>query len=205
MNGYHSAQSQHNEIWVLGNGESRLTVDVSKLPRPIIGCNAIHRDFICDYIVAVDKRMVDEILKNPSYSSVNIYTKPNWLPYYKLQQVKEVPPLTYKGSLKADDPWHWNSGPYAVLLASNLNFKKINLLGFDLYGINQKINNVYKNTKNYSNGSNNPVDHSHWIHQLSKIFQSYPEKEYIIWNTRNWRIPDSWQDIKNLTFSSMCV
>jgi len=205
VNGYHLVQSQHNEIWVLGNGESRKSVDLSKLPRPIIGCNAVHRDFVCDYIVAVDKRMVDEILSNPLYNSINIYTRSNWVPYFRSNQVRQVPSIPYHGTSKADDPWHWNSGPFAVLLASNLNIKKINLLGFDLYGKDQRVNNIYKDTKNYSNSSKLPVDHSHWVHQLPKIFQSYPDKEYIQWNTKDWRIPDNWKVIKNLTFSTICV
>jgi len=201
VNGSHLDQSQQNEIWVLGNGESRTSIDVSKLPRPIIGCNAIHRDLICDFIVAVDKRMVDEIISNPSYRSIPIFTKPNWLSYYKHNQVRSVPSLPYKGSSKADDPWHWTTGPYAVLLASNLNFKKINLVGFDLFGKNHRINNVYKDTKNYSSSTKLPVDHSHWIYQLPKIFECFPEKEYIQWNTKDWYIPDTWKNIKNLTFS----
>ena len=44
-----------------------------------------------------------------------------------------------------DEPFHWGSGPYAVLLATFLS-KYIKLIGFDLYGIDGKLNNVYENT-----------------------------------------------------------
>ena len=53
-----------NNLFCLGNGESRLEINLEDL-RPhgkIYGCNALYRDFIPDVLVAVDPAMHNEIL-----------------------------------------------------------------------------------------------------------------------------------------------
>ncbi len=171
-----------------------------------IGCNAIHRDHVCDKIVAVDRRMVMEIIENPSYKSIPVYTRPNWIDHFKkIPNITVVPELPYKGDQRWDDPWHWNSGPFAVLLACLENPKTINLLGFDLYSSDSKVNNVYKNTKNYDNSDRHAVDYSHWLHQLEKLFNCFPNIEFIQWQQENWQIPEKWINSKNLTFRTINV
>jgi len=46
--------------FIIGNGESRLSVDLESLRgvAPIIGCNALYRDFTPDLLVVVDVTMV---------------------------------------------------------------------------------------------------------------------------------------------------
>jgi hypothetical protein len=107
--------------------------------------------------------------------------------------------------MKIDQPEHWGSGPYAVLLACHLNYDRINLIGFDLYGKNHLVNNVYKNTVNYLKESAPSVDPSYWIYQLRKIFVHYPDKTFAIYNQPEWEVPSEWQlpnvqilDINNL-------
>ena len=56
---------------VLGNGESRGSLDISKVSCTKYGCNAIHRDYVVDHLICVDTRMVDEALKNPT--TVNLF------------------------------------------------------------------------------------------------------------------------------------
>lgn len=206
MNGYRLEELQNNNIWVIGNGESRASIDLEKLTDFKIGCNAIHRDYVCDSIVAVDRRMVAEILSNPDYLKIPIYTRKNWIEQFKqYQNVYEVPNLPYKGDSRWDDPWHWNSGPFAVLVASLYKPKTINLLGFDLYGIDQKINNIYKNTENYDKEDRRSIDNSHWLHQLKKLFDCFPNIEFVQWQKENWKIPNLWTDSKNLTIYTLNV
>lgn len=206
MNGYHLDRSQIDNVWVIGNGESRNNVNLKSLSGMTIGCNAIHRDHVCDKIVAVDRRMVMEIIENPSYKSIPVYTRPNWIDHFKkIPNITVVPELPYKGDQRWDDPWHWNSGPFAVLLACLENPKTINLLGFDLYGSDSKVNNVYKNTKNYDNSDRHAVDYSHWLHQLEKLFNCFPNIEFIQWQQENWQMPEKWINSKNLTFRTINV
>lgn len=175
-------------ILVLGNGESRLQVDLSKLPETKIGCNAIHRDYLVDFLVAVDRRCVAEGLT----SQIPIYTRTEWVNQFNSTQVIPLPELPYTGSSRADDPIHWGSGPYAVLLAATFG-DKIKLLGFDLWGCGDYINNVYKGTQNYNKSDYRAVDPSYWIHQISKIFECFPDKYFLIYNRPEWNMPNSWK------------
>lgn len=188
---------------VIGNGESRRNVDVNSLKKKFttIGCNAIHRDFIVDHLVCCDRRMVAESLENPYIE--NIYTRERyWHDFKKLKKEKRVqllPSLPYEGFDRADNPVHWGSGPYAVLLATTMNFNKIHLLGFDLYGTESKINNCYKNTNNYSKSETAAVDPSYWIYQIKKVFELNQNKKFFIYNNSNWTLPREWT-YSNVTF-----
>jgi hypothetical protein len=103
-----------------------------------------------------------------------------------------LPKIPYKGEDRADRPEHWGSGPYALLVAATLEFKQINLLGFDLYGVNGKVNNIYKNTENYALDSKHAVDHSYWVYQISKIFDLFPDIHFNVYNRSSWAMPDRW-------------
>lgn len=193
---------------VIGNGESRAKVNLDLLSTfTTIGCNAIFRDIKVDHLVCCDRRMVEESLQ---YQETSIYTRNRYYKDFrklkKLRHINQLPDLPYTGLEKKDQPEHWGSGPYAVLLALHLNFNKIFLVGFDLYGNNNKVNNIYKDTKNYSCKDNMAVDPSYWIYQIKKIFQIYPQAHFTIVNTENWTMPREWRlpnikflDIKNFT------
>lgn len=201
---------------VIGNGESRsnLFLDNFKKTHTLVGCNAVYRDFSVDYLVCCDQRMVKEALengfKNPIYTRLRYYQD-----FRKIKKYKNVfllPSLPYQGETKADDPLHWGSGPYALLLASVLEFKEVDIIGFDLYGKNDKINNVYKGSKNYSTKESNPVDHSYWVYQIKKIFDNYPNTQFNLYNEKNWLLPREWTqpnvkflDVKALTINTVLV
>ena len=53
-------------ITVIGNGESRSEFDLYSLEwlGESIGTNAVHRDFIPNYLVCCDRRMVSEAVNN---------------------------------------------------------------------------------------------------------------------------------------------
>ena len=104
-----------------------------------------------------------------------------------------MPILPYRGEDRADRPIHWGSGSYAILLGASLGFNVVNVLGFDLYGINGRTNNVYKDTENYSPSSKPAVDYSYWIYQISRVFDSFSETHFRIYNNRDWVLPDRWQ------------
>lgn len=172
---------------VIGNGESRSNLDLSKLSRSKIGCNAAYRDLQIDHLICVDRRTLDEAL--PYHK--RIYTRPEWSRMYK--SVHTVPQLPYQGLQRWDNPWHWGSGPYAVLLATELTqTNRIDLIGFDLYSSTSTVNNVYKDTKNYSKSSNRAVDPTYWIYQIAKIFELYPNIQFIIHQPDNWILPKLW-------------
>lgn len=175
---------------VIGNGESRKNINLDSLSGPKVGCNAVCRDFYVDHLVCCDRRMVTEALEFKRQDP--IYTRVDWIEYFKdHSNVFPVPELPYKGTKRADEPFHWGSGPYAVLFAAGLS-EEIELLGFDLYSNDKKINNIYKDTKNYNTGDKRPVDPSYWIYQIGRVIELYADKKFIIYQEENWEIPKSW-------------
>lgn len=185
-------------VLVVGNGESRKNIDIPPLRNDftIIGCNAIHRDLTVDHLVCCDRRMADEATDNPNTSDTLIYVRDSWFNYFrkikKNKNVRYVPDIPYTADEKHDRPEHWGSGCYAVLLAATLS-TEVTLLGFDLYGTNNKVNNVYKNTTNYSKQDSSAVDPSYWIYQIGMVFKYFPNTTFTITNNANWVMPKEWQ------------
>ena len=74
--------------FVVGNGTSRKPINLETLKQygSIYACNAVYRDFIPDYLVAVDAKMVIEIAKTGWQKSNKVYTNHN-------KQFKDIPNL----------------------------------------------------------------------------------------------------------------
>jgi hypothetical protein len=185
-----------NSVLVIGNGESRKHLDLKKIKIPIIGCNALHRDIIPNHLVCCDRRMVEEAIKNPNTQSSKIYVREKWYHYFrkikKNKNIFQLPNIPYQGEKKPDHPDHWGSGPYALLIAAESDHEIIKLIGFDLYSQNQTVNNIYKDTENYSRKKDPSVDPSFWIYQIEKIFNIYGNKKFLIFNNEYWKLPPSW-------------
>ena len=194
-----------SSVLVFGNGESRRTFKFTN-QYPTIGCNAIHRDHKVDHLICCDRRMVQESIENPNIGDTKIYVRDHWYHYFrkilKNKNILKVPNLPYTGETKKDQPDHWGSGSYAVLLAASLGFEEINLIGFDLYSKNNLVNNVYKNTKNYSNADTKSVDHSYWVYQISQVFTYYPNCKFNILNEPGWVVPTEWKRL-NVKFVAL--
>ena len=174
----------------IGNGESRTHVNIDNLDYVKVGCNAILRDYAVDHLICVDKRMLDEALAaNLAYTK--IYTRSERVAYYNTTY--SVPKLPYNGTKRPDDPIHWGSGPYAVLLAATLcNDRTVRLLGFDLHSTTHTVNNVYKGSNNYADVNSRAVDASYWVYQIAKVFECFPSTEFIIHQMDTWTLPQAW-------------
>ena len=187
---------------VIGNGESRQGIDINELQSEKVGCNAIIRDFTVHHLVCCDKRMVAEAINNKRISNQNIYTRSDWQNLFP--GVKIVPELWYESAERIDQPWHWGSGDYAVLLASQITaHKQIHMIGFDLFSNDNKVNNIYKGTPNYNKADSHSVDPSYWIYHLAKIFEKFDQKEYIVYSNLDNKMPESWKSISNLRLDSL--
>jgi hypothetical protein len=184
---------------VVGNGESRKSVNLDnfKSTHTLIGCNALHRDIVVDHLVCCDRRMVDEAINNPNIADTLIYVRDSWYHYFrkilKNKKIQHLPPIPLQGELKRDNPDHWGSGCYAILLAAHLGFAEINLIGFDLYPIRDRVNNIYKGTQNYAKDEAQAVDYSYWVYHTALIFAHYPTIKFIIHNHAGWVMPNEWQ------------
>lgn len=190
-------------MYVFGNGESRTSIDINKLDGIKIGCNAIYRDFKVDHLVCADKRMLLEAMDSNYNQYAKVYTRKNHFVNYQHQKnIRMVPNLPYVGSERPDDPVHWGSGPYAVLLAAKHPVFDIHLLGFDLYSVDNRVNNVYKDTANYALAHKSAVDPRYWIYQMGKVFECFPNTNFIIHQLDNWQLPKSWKQ-SNVSLDSL--
>lgn len=189
-------------VTVVGNGLSRKGLALNSLPGLIIGCNAVHRDYTCPVYVAADRRMVEEILRNDQNTNSTIFTRKDWADEYS---VNPVPNLWYQGTNKADDQFHWNTGPLALHVAGLMSTKEINMIGFDLWPSNNKFNNLYADTQNYSTSDSSAISPHLWIYQLKKVFEHYYQLNFIQWQLPDWQIPDEWKAINNLTIKYISV
>lgn len=193
---------------VIGNGESRRSVDLEKYRNEyvLIGCNAIHRDTKVNHLVCCDRRMAWEATENTETKDTTIYVRDQWFHFFrkiqKNKNIQQLPSLPYNGDTKKDDPEHWGSGGYAILLSATMGFDEVEIIGFDLYPVDQSVNNIYKGTENYSRADAQPVDPSYWIYQIGKIFHYYPNTTFIIRNHQTWVMPSEWQKL-NVKFVAL--
>lgn len=184
---------------VIGNGESRRAVNLEnyRSEYTLIGCNALHRDIKVDHLICCDRRMAEEATDNPNTKNSQIYVRPHWFHYFrkikKNKNINHLPSLPYQGETKKDDPEHWGSGGFAVLLAATLQHEYIELIGFDLYPMDQAVNNIYKDTQHYAKSGSQPVDPSYWIYQIGQVFHYHPETTFVIRNRDYWKLPQEWQ------------
>jgi len=186
-----------NKHLVIGNGESRKPVKLNLLKNnfTLFGCNAICRDYDVDHLVCVDRRMVKEAL---AYKIENIYTRQDWKKHFPGPDVQVVPDLPYKGDNRWDQPFHWGSGPYALLLSATMNPTECHLIGFDLQSTTSTVNNIYKGTENYVDKNHRPVDPRYWLKQNAKVFELFPDIQFTIYNREDWELPTEWK-FKNVT------
>ena len=179
---------------IIGNGESRQGIDINSLTTPKVGCNAIYRDYVTEYLVCVDKRMMAESLRaGANTRGTLIYTRPDWYSQFKTLRVRELPSLPYNGTNRWDEPFQWGSGPYAVLLgAMYTKTREVKLLGFDLHSKTKTVNNIYKGTPNYDNADKRAIDPRYWIHQIGMVFNCYPKIQFTIYQEPDWELPKAW-------------
>ena len=184
----------NTNMLVIGNGESRASVNIDKLNYTKIGCNAILRDFSVDHLVCVDRPMLLEAVESNYNKHTMVYTRADQYALSRHQtNIQIVPDLPYIGDQRPDDPIHWGAGPYAVLLAAKLaQAATVHVLGFDLYSTSKHVNNVYKSTDNYVQADKHAVDPRYWIYQIGKLFKHYATTQFVVHQTDNWELPIAW-------------
>lgn len=162
----HSQQS--NIAFVLGNGVSRLNADLKVLKEygKIYGCNALYREFEPDVLIAVDVKMINEIIDSGYHKTHEVWTNPN-------KGVRSKSHVNFFNPHKG-----WSSGPTALHLAATRSFSSIYILGFDYAGINGKFNNVYADTYNYKKKGDTATFHGNWLSQTEKVIKEFREIKF---------------------------
>jgi hypothetical protein len=179
--------------FVLGNGESRKGIDIDNLKKhgTVFACNGVYRTDKPDFLIAVDPKMVleiaesDYLLQNKVYSNFNAQ-------YNKNPKILENVQW-FKPSLG------WSSGPTALRMACDHGFKEIYILGFDYQGLSEggknnrfKVNNLFKDSRNYKKGNEQATFFGNWMNQTKKCLQDYPDVKF------HRVIPKDWFQPKDL-------
>lgn len=177
--------------FVLGNGTSRSTITLDSISKfgKIYGCNALYRDYIPDYLIAVDAKMVMEINRFSIQNKTQVWTNPN-------KAFSALSNLNYFSPSKG-----WSSGPTALYLASEHQHSEIYILGFDYKGIgseNHIVNNIYAGTENYKRKQDRATFYGNWLRQTSTVIQKNPKKRYIRVLSDEGFIPKELDKLQNL-------
>jgi hypothetical protein len=188
-------------VSIIGNGESRRGFDISPLKKfsTVIGCNAIFRDYVTEYLVCADRHMCQQAV-NSVGKGTTIFTRTDWADQFAAwPNVKKLPTLPYSGDQRKDEPFHWGTGPHAGNVALTFKPKAIFMLGFDLYSpYKDKPNNMYTGSQGYTY-IKRPVDPSYWIYQFHKLMgYSDPDTRWIVVNDDRWEMPTEWSKHKNV-------
>jgi hypothetical protein len=174
--------------FVLGNGTSRTNLKLENLRSfaTVYACNAIYREYDPDYLIAVDVKMVNEIVSAEYHKNHQVWTNPN----------KGV---TTKSHLHFFSPHKgWSSGPTALWFASQHGYNNIYIFGFDFQGLSGKLNNVYADTFNYKRSTDSATYYGNWLNQTSTVIKENRKINYYrVIESENF-IPDKLSGLPNL-------
>jgi len=159
----------NNAAFVLGNGTSRLRLNHNNLldKGTVYACNAMYREFEPHYLVAVDVKMVNEIIASGYHKQHQVWTNPN----------KGISTKHYVNFFNPHKGW--SSGPTALWFACTHGNKQIYIFGFDYQGNNGKFNNVYANTYNYKKSSDVATFHGNWLTQTERTIKEFRQTQFI--------------------------
>ncbi len=184
QNNQHSnsiSRYQHIPAFVLGNGRSRLTIDPNSLIKLgiVYGCNAQYREYDPHYLVAVDVKMVNEIIAAGYHKTHSVWTNPN-------------KGITTKTNINFFNPHKgWSSGPTALWFSAMNGHKEIYILGFDYQGLaGGRFNNVYADTFNYKKSTDAATFFGNWLSQTEKVIKEYKNVKFFRVIENGGYVPD---------------
>ena len=181
--------------FVLGNGESRKGIDINDLKEKgtVFACNGVFRTHQPHFLIAVDPKMILEIAETDYMLHNKVYSNFN-AQYNKNPKILDHVQW-FKPSLG------WSSGPTALRMACDHGFKEIYILGFDYQGLSEgeknnrfKVNNLFKDTRNYKKGNEQATFFGNWMNQTKKCLQDFKDVQF------HRVIPTGWYQPKDLAW-----
>lgn len=191
-------KNNHTDIaFIFGNGKSRLNVNLESFLElgTVYGCNAQYREFEPHYLIAVDVKMVNEIIASGYDKNHQVWTNPN----------KGITP---KNNVNLFSPHKgWSSGPTALHFAAKNGHKEIYFFGFDYKGNEGKFNNVYADTYNYKKSTDAATYHGNWLNQTERTVKEFKNVNFYRVIESNAFIPDKLgpqhQNLKHITYKDL--
>lgn len=201
-------------IFVIGNGESRRGFDLNQLKGhgTIIGCNALYRDFTPDILVSVDRPILGEICASGYADKNRVYVRQRFYEEYKHHMGINVIPSFWGLDPTTKKPQAyqgWSSGPSAIALATSLYDDndlpcRVFLIGFDMFGLNDKVNNMYKGTAHYIPDHKPATFYGNWARQMTTVFQTRTDITFIkMGYEKTMRVPGWWETLRNVEYDRL--
>jgi hypothetical protein len=190
-NNQQNQDSNLPKAFVLGNGTSRSGIDLSKLKNygTIYGCNALYREFTPDHLIAVDSKMILEIVDSNYHFKNLVWTNPN-------PTTNKIPNLNL-----INPNLGWSSGPTALQLASLHGHDEIYILGFDYVGLgtsSELVNNLYAGTKNYKKVNERATYYGNWLRQTATCVNKHQNVKYYRITDSSAFLPRELTELQNL-------
>lgn len=179
--------------FVLGNGRSRYKIDHKKLfdYGVVFACNAAYRDVKPNYLISVDIPMIQEILDKSEYKD-NFY-----IPKY-IQNANKYNCNSFDTQCEGIT----DSGNFACMLACNIGYTKIYMIGFDYISMNYYQNNVYTGTENYRRKNHKhtlPESIENWYNKANIMIERYKHINFIRINANDYEPPIYGNNFINIT------
>lgn len=190
----HSKQNQECNLpkaFVLGNGTSRSGIDLDKLKSygTVYGCNALYREFTPDHLIAVDAKMILEIVDSNYHFKNLVWSNPNQTTS-KISNLNLITPNL-----------GWSSGPTALHLASLHGYDEIYILGFDYVGLGtdtELVNNLYSDTRNYKKSNERSTYYGNWLRQTATCINQHQKVKYYRITDNGAFLPKELTELQNL-------
>jgi hypothetical protein len=177
--------------FILGNGVTRLEVVPKELLKrgKVYGCNRIYQEFEPTVLVSTDKGMAEEIQLSGYSKRRKHYTRKQYV-------------LEHSGARILPQQIHdFSSGPAACGLACDSDAVYIFLIGFDLKGQHNFINNIYAGTEHYKSKDSAPTPWGSWEIQIESLIAKFPSKQIVHVNPLNEFTSNKW--LKHTNFRTM--
>jgi len=179
----------HRTGFVIGNGTSRKKFDLNKLVDKGImyACNAVYREFLPNVLIAVDPKMVHEIVAKRAQFDTEVWTN-----YNKAYE-------TYVGLNYFNPSKGWSSGPTALNKACTDGCQTIYILGFDYVGLEggKRVNNIYAGSPNYKGAHEPATYYGNWLRQTETILKAHSSTSFVRVITKKCYNPNNFAPYSN--------
>tara|TARA_X000001382_G_scaffold130950_1_gene128104 strand:- start:3114 stop:3668 length:555 start_codon:yes stop_codon:yes gene_type:complete len=152
---------------VIGNGASRKKYNLDDIRHPTFGCNQLYKEHTPTFLVAKDRRVLEEMSRDG--------VEQVYVPFLSHRAHRDVSTITVPDMREIRFPYirmnSWLTGEIAIVLAAQMGFENIDVIGFD-----GGPDSVYRG-KTDTNVSlkHNQVPEWRYGHTFQKILQYYPD------------------------------
>ena len=153
-------------ITIIGNGESRKTIDISKIDGMKVGCNAIYLHEKVDLICAVDIFWRDKIIEESEVPLLSRHIRNAFQPMLEI----------YDKGWKSTNclARGYCSGTTALDYICSQYKDDIYLIGFDFDYNGQYVNHIYKNTQFHPKENRPAQNENIFLNETLQIVRRYP-------------------------------